>query len=178
MNYLKYLKTKSRSMNEVAKKGDLVYFYNDSGDKVQGRVVSVNGGIYTIDYEGDTYQTNDIMYEAVGGYGYSSGAGMSLTDHGSSSDSGASIKGTISDINKKVAAVADMVKSGDIAGAAKLAVAGVFRYGSEFKEKLDSAVSSSEFAAEYAKAHDAYKSGAKDKPKPKDDAKDDKNADQ
>jgi hypothetical protein len=55
----KYLKCKR--VNEAAKKGDVVSFYNDSGDLVQGTVLSVNGNIYTIDYEGDTYQTNDIV---------------------------------------------------------------------------------------------------------------------
>jgi hypothetical protein len=156
----KYLKSKVKKVNEAVKKGDMVSFYNDSGDLVRGEVVSVNGGIYTISYEGDTYQTNDIIVE---GYG----AGMSLTDHGYS-DSSASLKASISSINKKVAAIVDMVKGGDISGAAKSAVAGVFRHGSEFKEKIDSAIDSAEFKAEYKKVHADYQSGKKDEPETKD----------
>lgn len=95
------------------------------------------------------------------------GVGMSLTDHGYS-DSSASLKGTISDINKKVASIVDMVKGGDISGAAKSAVAGVFRHGAEFKEKIDSAINSTEFKAEYEKVYASYKSGKKDEPKIKD----------
>jgi len=173
---LRYLKSKVKKVNESVKKGDMVSFYNDSGELVRGEVVSVNGEIYTISYEGDTYQTNDIIVE-----GYGSGAGMSLTDHGYS-DSSASLKGTISDINKKVAAIVDMVKGGNISGAAKSAVAGVFRHGSEFKEKIDSAIDSIEFKAEYKKVHADYQSGKKDEPKtkdnPKDNPKDKQDADQ
>ena len=236
MNYKKYLKSKSRGIVEAAKKGDIVSFYNDAGEKVMGRVMSVNGNIYTIDYEGNTYQTNsvneDVVYKKgdvvsfhndlkkmvqgrivsisgdkyvidvhgikfkrnykdlfvndrlgedaygfVSGYGVGDGVGvglfgrtgsaMSLTDPPSAEDdTGDSLRGELSDVRKKVASVISRIKSGDISGAAKLAVRGVFRYGNEYKEILDKEVGSNkEFESEYAKEHASYASGKSDKDK-------------
>jgi hypothetical protein len=169
MNYKKYLKSKKR-MNEVAKKGDTVKFYGTDG-QIYGTVLSVNGNVYTIDGEDGTQyqiQWKDLVNEVYGFVGMS-GRSSSLTDPPKDRAPGtaASLRGEMSDMRKQLAKVAELVKSGDMEGAAKLAVAGVFEYGSEFKEKL-SGVSDEA----YKKAYDEYKNGKKDEPTKKDKSKD------
>jgi hypothetical protein len=170
MNYKKYLKNEEKSKYS---KGDIVSFHNDLGKIVQGMISVVKGDLYTITVHGVKFKRkekdiyiSDRLHEYYSSIrmGY---VGSSLTDP-ASNISGASLKGEISDIQKKVAVVVDKIKSGDLIDAAKLAVSGVFRYGTSYKEKLDSEVgSNSAFDTEYKKAYNDYKLNKKDKPKDK-----------
>jgi hypothetical protein len=172
MNYKKYLKSKNR-VDEVSKKGDTVRFHGNDG-QIYGTVLSVNGNVYTIDGEdGVKYlvQWKDLVNEVYGFVGMS-GRSSSLTDPPKDRAPGtaASLRGEMSDMRKQLDKVAELVKSGDMEGAAKLAVAGVFEYGSEFKEKL-SGVSDEA----YKKAYDEYKNGKKKDPAKKQPKNDDEN---
>jgi hypothetical protein len=159
MNYIKYLKKKKGILCEVSKKGDTVKFYGNNGP-IYGTVLSVNGNVYTIDGEdGVQYQIRwtCLIQEMYGVYGVQS----SLTDppKDTAASTAASVSGEMSDMDKALAKIADLVKSGDMEGAAKATVAGVFEYGSEFKEKVRGVSDEA-----YKKAYNEYKNGKKNEP--------------